>query len=673
MAAAHLAAMETTVTPLNWSGRLEIRSALDGGVMNTNAAMFAGLAGRHLTDVATGSDGEETTWLVTETTTSRLRVALVARNRARLGPPDRRPDWRTVAEPAAIGQELAVDVEAHDEVSVDKVVAIFTSRDRAIFEPLDAGRREVAEAGPFDTLLEAHIAAWDRLWGRLRLEVGESHESHLPVAVQLFHLSQTLSPHTVDLDAGVPARGLHGEGYHGHVFWDELFVFPFLNFRLPELTRALLRYRHRRLPEARRRAAAAGSTGAMFPWQSGSDGRDESPNLTRNPLTGRWVPDYSGRQHHVGLAVAYNVWRHWETTAELSFLAAYGAELLIETARLWAGLATYDPTADRYDIRGVMGPDEFHDGYPDRPGQGVDNCAYINVMTAWVLARARDAYQVLDQHGAELWQHTRLTDEELSRWEHIGRRLRLSFLDNGVIEQFEGYGGLAELDWDGYRARYGDIGLLGAILQAEGGNVNRYKASKQADVLMLLYLFSAEELTDLIHHLGYDFDPKSIPETVDYYLARTSHGSTLSRVAHAWVLARTNRRRSWHMLREALSTDVADLHGAMTREGIHLGAVAGTLDTLQRCYTGLDVRHDVLWLNPLLPDELHHLDLSIRYRGQRINLGIDHTQITIESLPRTAPPITIAVHDTVYQLAPGTTLTVPRTDPEPRSGLPPHL
>ena len=439
----------------------------------------------------------------------------------------------------------------------------------------------------------------------------ESHESHLPVAVQLFHLSQTLSPHTADLDAGVPARGLHGEGYHGQVFWDELFVFPFLNFRLPELTRALLRYRHRRLPQARRRAAGRGLKGALFPWQSGSDGRDESPDLSRNPLTGRWVPDYSGRQYHVGLAVAYNVWRHWETTGELSFLALYGAELLIETARLWAGLATYDPTADRYDIRGVMGPDEFHDGYPDRPGQGVDNCAYINVMTAWVLARARDAHALLDQHhGAELWQHMHLTDEELSRWEHIGRRLRLSFLASGIIEQFEGYGGLAELAWEGYRARYGDIGSLGAILQAEGDSSNRYKASKQADALMLLYLFTAEELTALIHHLGYDFDPKRIPATVDYYLARTSHGSTLSRVAHAGVLARTDRRRSWRILREALSTDVADLPGASTREGIHLGATAGTLDILQRCYIGLDVRHDVLWLNPLLPDDLDHLDMG---------------------------------------------------------------
>ena len=327
--------------------------------------------------------------------------------------------------------------------------------------------------------------------------------------------------------------------------------------------------------------------GALFPWQSGSDGREETPDASFNPRSGRWMPDHSSRQYHVNLAVAYNVWHYWQTTADFGFLAAYGAELLIETARFGASLATYDPAEDRYDIRGVMGPDEFHDGYPDRPGQGIDNSAYVNIMTAWTLTRARDAHRILGQyHGDELWQGLQLTEAELDLWDHIGRRLRVPFLPNGVIEQFEGYHRLAELDWDDYRARYGDIRLLGFILEAEDDTTNRYQASKQADVLMLLYLFTAEELTALVRHLGYDFDPATIPATVDHYLARTAHGSSLSRVAHAWVLSRTNRRGSWHMLREALDHDIAETQPGTTREGIHLGAMAGTLDILQRCYTG---------------------------------------------------------------------------------------
>ena len=156
------------------------------------------------------------------------------------------------------------------------------------------------------------------------------------------HLLQTVSYNSEDLDIGVPARGLHGEAYRGHIFWDELFIFPVLNLRLPSITRSLLRYRYRRLLEARRAAKLAGYAGAMFPWQSGSDGREESPELHLNPRSGRWNPDPSHRAHHIGIAVAYNVWQYYQVTGDLAYLIDYGAEMLLEIARFWVSRATYD-------------------------------------------------------------------------------------------------------------------------------------------------------------------------------------------------------------------------------------------------------------------------------------------------------------------------------------------
>ena len=244
MSAQHLAALDTTVIPENWSGRLEVRSALDARVTNTNVAAFAGLAAQHLTNTATGTDGSETVWLVAETTTSKLRVAQTARTRTRSGGRELRPDRRTVAEDGVIGQHLGLDVGQGEEITVEKIVAVFTSRDRAIAEPLDAARQELTDAGTFDELLTAHAAAWDQLWQRFHIGLGDGDDVRLAVNAHVSHLLQTLSPHTADLDTGVPARGLHDEAYRGHVFWDELLVFPFLNFRLPELTRALLQYRH---------------------------------------------------------------------------------------------------------------------------------------------------------------------------------------------------------------------------------------------------------------------------------------------------------------------------------------------------------------------------------------------------------------------------------------------
>jgi trehalose/maltose hydrolase-like predicted phosphorylase len=197
---------------------------------------------------------------------------------------------RFLEEPGLVAEELATDVRAGQAVTVEKVVALFTSRDRAIAEPGDAARGRLARLPDgFDQLLERHTLAWDQLWRRCRIDLGGDGDPEVARAlnVHVFHLLQTVSEHTIDLDVGVPARGLHGEAYRGHIFWDELFIFSFLNLRFPELTRALLRYRARRLPEARHAARAAGYQGAMYPWQSGSDGREETQRLHLNPRSGR--------------------------------------------------------------------------------------------------------------------------------------------------------------------------------------------------------------------------------------------------------------------------------------------------------------------------------------------------------------------------------------------------
>jgi trehalose/maltose hydrolase-like predicted phosphorylase len=259
--------------------------------------------------------------------------------------------------------------------------------------------------------------------------------------------------------------------------------------------------------------------------------------------------------------------------------------------------------------------------------------------------------QVLGGHHTEhLWQRLGVTEAELRQWDNLSRRLYVPFLPGGLMAQFDGYGDLDELNWDHYRTRHGDIGRLDRILEAENDTTNRYQASKQADALMLFYLLSAEELTEILHRLGYDFDPATIPAVIAYYLARTTHGSTLSRVVHSWVLSRRDRPASWRLLREALDADVADSLRSTTREGIHLGAMAATADILQRCYTGLAIRGDTLHLHPRLPDPLTRLDFDLRYRGHWLRFHLSHQLIDIEARPSNAPPITITVDDQTHTL-----------------------
>lgn len=238
-------------------------------------------------------------------------------------------------------------------------------------------------------------------------------------------------------------------------------------------------------------------------------------------------------------------------------------------------------------------------------------------------------------------------------WEDVSRKLYLPFHSDGVLSQFEGYEALKEFDWATYRRRYGNIMRLDLILEAEGESPNRYKLSKQADVLMLFYLFSAEELAEMFHRLGYAFDGAMIPKTIDYYLRRTSHGSTLSAVVHAWVLARSCRQRSWTLFTEALRSDIDDVQGGTTSEGIHLGAMAGTLDLLQRCYTGLELRGDELRFHPALPDELRRLSFQLRYRRHSLSVDLTPTTLTIASAPSSAEPISVVVDDQTIVLHPG--------------------
>jgi len=656
MAAPHLAAIEVRLWPLNWSGRLDVRSVVDGRVTNRNVPAYRLLAARHLEVTELIHDGAVAA-VVAETVQSRVRVAVAARTEAWAGTAGGRPAGREIEETGLAGHQLEIDVGCGDEIVIEKAVGVVTSRDAAISEPSQAAIETARDAPRFPDVLASHAKAWGDLWQRFGIDFDGDGGAGLAVRVHLVHLLQSLSPHATILDAGVPARGLHGEAYRGHVFWDELFVFPLLNLRLPELTRSLLLYRWRRLPQARRRARQLGCKGALFPWQSGSDGREETPAELFNPRSGRWLTDYSRRQYHINAAVAYNVWQHWQVTGDLGFLVRHGAELLVESARFFACLAAHDPATGRYDLRGVMGPDEFHDGYPDRPGEGVDNSAYLNVMASWALARAGDVYELIGPSlGHELWDSLGLAKDELDLWERVGRGLRVPFLRNGLLAQFEGYDDLLELDWPRYRERYGDIGRLDLILEAEADSTNRYKVSKQADALMLFYLLSAEELTTVLGRMGYDFDTESIPATVDYYLARTSHGSTLSRVAHAWVLARTDRTRSYRLLQQALTADLSD-DGGTTSRGIHLGAMAGTIDLLERCYTGLDTHGDVLRFSPLLPDEIPHLNLVLRYRNHILTINVDHRELSITSATGPAAPITIGVREDHVQLQAGESAT----------------
>ena len=652
----HLGVLRWTLLAEDWSGHVTIRSSLDGAVINAGVPRYRQLNSKHLETLEKGRAGEDGVYLAVQTNQSHIRLALAARTR--LFRQDEYGDVasRTIEEPEAIAQEFAVTVGKKQVVTLDKTVALYSSRDRAISECGHAARSAAAAAGPFVELLESHAGAWHSLWRRCDVELPSRPEEERILRLHAFHLLQTASPNSVDLDAAVAARGLHGEAYRGHIFWDELYFLSFYMVRIPEIARSLLLYRYHRLDAARRAAREEGYRGAMYPWQSGSDGSEETQKVHLNPNSGRWIEDNSHRQRHVNIAIAYNVWRYYKTTGDQDFLSRYGAEMILEIARFWASMAEKNEGTGRYEIHGVMGPDEYHDMYPGADAGGLRNNAYTNVMVVWLLERAFEVLDLLgEKRRAELAEEVGLAPEDEHRWRDITRRMTVPFHGEGVISQFEGYEALEEFDWDGYREKCGNIERLDRILEAEGDTPNRYKASKQADTVMLFYLLRTDELRRIFQQLGYALDDETVLKTVDYYSARTSHGSTLSRVVHAAVSARSDPSASWRYFTEALRSDVADIQGGTTPEGVHIGAMGGLDDVLLSRYAGIDTMGDTLCIDPCLPEELPELRLSILYRGRRVGMDLTRERARISLDGDAAADLEVAVQGTRHELAAGDT------------------
>lgn len=654
MAKPHLAAIEWSVTAENWTGTMQVRSGLDGRVTNQGVERYQNLNGQHLEILETGKTKPDTIYLIVRTNQSRIQFAEAARIRVYQGNEEIQVKRRFHKQGKLIYQDLSFDVRPKKTLHIEKIVALYSSHDRGISEPGIEARTALERVVGFDDLVRLHRRAWDRLWQRCDIVLGNSTRIQMILRVHIFHLMQTVSPNTLDLDVGVPARGLHGEAYRGHIFWDELFIFPFLNYQIPDITQSLLLYRYRRLDEARANAREANHRGAMYPWQSGSNGREETQSVHLIPQSGEWVPDLSRFQRHVNLAIAYNLVQYVRTTGHLAFLSVYGMEMLIEISRFWASLSVYNTDRDRYEIHGVMGPDEYHEKNIGAHEPGLRNNAYTNILLSWVL---RETLSLLDDmlphRRRELVSMLELSDREISQWADISNKIFVPFHDDNIISQFEGYEKLEEFDWDFYRAKYGDIQRLDRIIKAEGDTPDRYKVSKQADVLMLFYLFNERELKEIFDRLEYPFDDQTIPKNTAYYLKRTSNGSTLSNIVHSAVTARCNREESWNLFCEALESDFSDIQHGTTSEGIHLGAMAGTVDLVQRVYMGVEIRDNVLFFNPVLPGKLDKLEYSLRFCGMWLNVRL--TRRTISFLPQHGAPETVKVGvcDRIYFLKSG--------------------
>jgi trehalose/maltose hydrolase-like predicted phosphorylase len=501
-----------------------------------------------------------------------------------------------------IGQPASIAAAAHDHLRgrapervLDRIAAYEGASEGEISLDAVLDRVRSARKTGFDVLLGEHRRSWALRWEDADIQIEGDRDLQLAVRFALFHLMASVP---CDGEAGVGARGLSGAAYRGHVFWDsDVFVLPFLAATHPRSARAMLEYRIRRLPAALRAARAQGRDGARFPWESARSGRDVTPELVRGRRGGLVPVLTGGLEEHIVADIAWAAACYVDWTADRAFASGPGRELLVQTARWWASRIESDEQGHGH-IRGVIGPDEYH--------ERVDDNAYTNVMARWNLRRAAEACT-----GA-------MDERERSRWLELAETLVDGYdPTTRVYEQFAGFHQLERLlitDLAPRRPVAADM-ILGP------DRTRRAQVIKQADVLMLHYLVPGEVAAG------------SLEPNLDFYDPRTAHGSTLSPGVHAALLARAGRlEQAVETVRVTARIDLDDI-GHMAAGGLHLAAMGSVWRALVYGVAGLRPVGDALEVDPVLPSCWDSLDVRVRFRGSRVRARIRDGEVQLTADP----------------------------------------
>lgn len=627
-------------TPLNFSEQITVTTRLEGNTYNYGVQRYRSLTANHYHILKSGAD-KQRAFILAQTDQSKIGIGISS---TISGDFFNSNDITCNVSDAIVEQTITFNAQQGSEYCLEKCVVVSTST---------AYPDTWAEVSDWkqDTLknqLKETKKAWQKLWDSADIKVSGDLMTQKLLRLHTYHLLSSASPFSNqlnELDVSVTARGLHGEAYRGHIFWDEIFIFPFYIMHFPETARQLLLYRYNRLEAARTAAKAEGAQGAMFPWQSGHDGTEQSQVLHLNPLSGLWDPDHSCLQRHVSLAIAYNIWLYWRNTLDNKFMLDYGLELLQEITLFWLSQCQWDEQDQRFHICGVMGPDEFHEKYADAEQGGLKDNAYTNLMVVWLFNEMETLFK--NSNFSEKLAQLAFKPALFNQINNIRRHLAINLNDDEVIEQFSGYFKLKDLDWESYRKKYGNIYRMDRILRKENKSADDYKVAKQADTLMLFNNLDKEDVKSLITSLGYQLSDNFVEKNLHYYLERTSHGSTLSRIVHAHLAEQIKLKDlSWQLYQDALYSDYHDIQGGTIAEGIHTGVMAATLNTTIMAYAGVDIRKDILAINPSLPKQWQDLSFKLSHQSVLYKITVTHKYITVEGNKQS----TISINDKIYNL-----------------------
>lgn len=600
----HRMAVKLYVTPINYDGIIEVENIVDGSVINfADAPRFKV---KHTYLVANERLTENGVYIECATRDNHLHVGTGAFL-------DAERNGKSVIKTRqfyAFGEQTIefqdFDAEQGVTTEITKYASIYTERDLPKYELHSAVKNEIdafVERG-FEQELAEHFKVYEEMWKEADIQIQGDFDLDRAVRFNIFHLMSTGNEHDDRVNVG--AKLLHGEEYGGHAFWDtELFMLPFFAYVFPKTAKNLESYRYRLLDAARANAVKNGYKGAQYPWESADDGTEQCPDWTIEPdgtCYRCYVADY---EHHVTAAVAYGIYDYVKITKDTSFLLKKGAEILMETARFWASRCEYITEKDRYEIRKVTGPDEWH--------EPVDNNVYTNYLAKWNLRYVIALIQDLKEHHREdydrIAEKISLTEKEIEEWNLVQSKIYLPKKEGTqLLEQFEGYFDLQEVTIQEYDKN--DWPIRPAELKTM--KTKETQIIKQADVVMLLHL------------MGEEFDEETTKLNYSYYEKRTLHGSSLSPSIYSIMgLKVGDDTKAYRYLRRAAFIDLINLQ-KNTREGIHAANAGGVWQTVVFGFAGLSIDADgILNITPKMPKEWKGVTFRIHYLNSWLEISID--------------------------------------------------
>jgi hypothetical glycosyl hydrolase len=490
------------------------------------------------------------------------------------------------------------------------------------------------ERDGYEALLHEHVNILNDMWKFAKLEIkGATLEEEATIAFAQYHLLGMVPYETAD--NSVAAKGLTGEGYKGHVFWDtEIFVMPFFISVFPEIARNILTFRYKGLDGAREKAEQYGYLGAMYPWEVAANGVEETPLYAAlNIHTGVAEKVWSGiKEHHITADIIHALWDYYKLTKDDEFLNNCGYEMIIETATFWCSRVSYNTKKDQYEILDIIGPDEYT--------EHVNNNAFTNYMAKENVQLAYDIILNLKTNSMEIYQSL-LTkydlEQSLKTWKKFLDYIYLpSPNENGIIPQDDSF--LCKKEINNIEPYKNSTTKQSILLDYSREEVGNMQILKQADIVMLL---------NLMPHL---FNEVIIDKNVKYYENRTIHDSSLSYSAHAIASAKIGDiELAYDFFLKAMEVDLNDNYNDST-DGIHSAALGGIWNCIIHGFAGVKYGIEHIDIVPHLPKEWEELQFYLKVQGKYIKICISEEKVVLETEHSLEKELLFQINGETYSL-----------------------